>query len=149
MTTAPILAVKAALLSALTTLYPTAQVTYGDPGASIQRPDLVILGHANVTVERPAMGTARPREHVIQQEITFSCWRPGAEDQQQPATEAAVTFMEQLSDYLRTSPNERLGGACRDSYISTYQVEESTDPDEMEQGRRCDVACTLLVLVRN
>jgi hypothetical protein len=148
-TTAPILAVKAALLSALTTLYGTAvQVTYGMPGPELSSFDLVVIGDANVSVERPTMGTARSREHVIQQQIIFSCWRPGGPTQQS-ATEASVAYMEQLSDYLRTSPNERLSGACRDSFISTYIVTETSDPDEAEQGRRCDVDCTVLIYVRN
>lgn len=148
MTIAPILAVKAALLSALTTLYPSSQVTYGMPGPELSSLDLVVIAGANVVVERPTMGTARSREHVIQQEIIFSCWRPGGPTQQS-ATEASVAYLEQLSDYLRTSPNERLGGACRDSFISTYTVTETDDPDEAEQGRRCDVAATVLIYVRN
>lgn len=144
----PVLAVKAALKDVLASLYPNADTSYGEPG-QVQTNDVVFAGNASVNVTQPTMGGAkRSREHEIQLDVVFSCFRWGGAEVQQDASEAALALMTQLDDYLRTRGNETLSGACRDCWVSSYELDENPDDSESGEGRRADVTATVTVYVR-
>lgn len=145
MATAPVLAVKAALYSVCQSLYPetTVDVAYGEPGA-INGSDIVLVRDARVSVSRPVV---QRFEHEVAIDVVFDSFRFGGPEQQQIATEAANALMQRLADYLDGS-NRLLGGACRHSYLSDYQVEEGDDPDAQIKGRRCVLTATVTAYVR-
>lgn len=143
-TTSPLLAVKAALTTVLAALYgATAQVTYGDPTAA-QLDDQVLLSDARVSIERV---TSVHFEHTIELDVLYDSWRFGAAEQQQVATEAALALLELLADYLDSS-DRTLGGACRHSMLSSYELMETEDPDDAATGRRAVVKATVTAYVR-
>jgi hypothetical protein len=137
-------AVKAALVSTvLPTVYPAAQVAYGVP-SSFQAPDIVSVGSARVTSTQAVLGTQRPRREAAEVDVVLSVFRAGA-DTQQAATEAAFAMLDALVTYLQGAGNESLGGACSRAWVSSYDLEESDDPDLLERGRYASLLVTLTV----
>lgn len=144
--TAPVVAVKAALAVVLGQLYPDADTSYGEPG-TVQTAQVVFIGDAHVSIDRPTMGGAkRSREHSIDLDVVLSAYV--FDTDQQAATEAALGLLAQLDDYLRTRGNETLGGACRDAWVSSYDLAENPDDDATGGGRRADVTATITASVR-
>jgi hypothetical protein len=98
-TTQPLVALKTAVVTSLTSLLTNCQITYGMP-TDTYSDDQVIVGDAQVQVSYP---TFNRQEHDIDLDITFSSWRAGDATQQQTATEAAMTNYEALVAYLRST----------------------------------------------
>lgn len=121
-------AVKRALVSTLQGLYtdltPQPLISYGDPGTYQPNQIVAVMG-ATTVYERPTMSTARPREEVMVVEVVMSVFAPGTETQQQTATEAAYVLHDRFADYFKTKPNETLGGACREAWVSGHDLTES------------------------
>lgn len=134
-------------------------VSLGRPG-KYQPNNLVAVGmDIRLPIERPTMGTGRSREQTAEIDVTISCWVPGDEDSQPIATAAAFDLLSLLETHLRTSPNERLGGACRDSWVSvarlvqqiTYQpVEDPSAPPAppIPTGRLAEIVATVTASIR-
>lgn len=149
-------AVKAALKAQLATLFPPpVVVSYGLPGAHI--PDeIIVVGDQNVEVGRPTMGTARSREEVVETVVTVSIYRTGDETVQQVATERAWEVFDSLSQWFRTKPNETLGGACREAWVTSGALVESVvheqgteDGDDLyPMGRAADLTVVVTSLNR-
>lgn len=96
-----------------------ALVTFGQPGGEYL-PDLIVaIMECRTPVTRPTQGPARSREKAAEVDIVFSVFVPGGPEAAQPANTAAWAAADQLETWLRTDPNQRLGGACRDSWVST------------------------------
>lgn len=119
-------AVKAGLVAACRVVYAdtSALVTYGLPGTS--RPDeIVAVMGATTNVERGAMAPARRRREEVETVVVISVSRSGNESVQQVVTERAYELLDLLVEYLRVSPNESLGGACREARVTEHELEES------------------------
>jgi len=147
---APVLAVKAAVVTLIGALFPdtsAVQAAYGTPGA-VAAQDVVLVGDARVTVSRPTMGPRRSREHAIELDVVFDCFRFGGAEQQQPATEAALAALDVLEEHLRVPGNETLTGTCREAWVSGYELTEPDDAEETGQGRRSIVTATITAAVR-
>jgi hypothetical protein len=145
-----------ALLAACGTLY-TAQgtlVSAGDPGN--YSPDLIVaVMGVTAPVTRPTMGTGRSRDERVTIQVLFSAYVHGGIEAQQPANQAAWAASDQLITYLRTSPNEKLGGTCYDSHVSrrvmTPEIAwESIDglPAPVASGRVATVDASVEVWIR-
>ena len=116
--------VKAALVdTVLTALFPGVLVTYGEPGS--YQPD-EIIGVRDQTFEatRPTMGQ-RSREEAVETVVTFSVFAAGDDGAQRTATERVYAMALALDEHLRVSPNETLGGACRDAWVGVGELLES------------------------
>lgn len=98
-------------------------VTLGQPG-QYQAYAIVAVGmDLRLPVTRPTMGTGRSREQEAEIDVLASVYVPGGEEAQATAIAAALDLQEQLETWLRTSPNESLSGACRDSWVSNARIE--------------------------
>lgn len=116
-------AVKAALKAAAESLFGTAVVCYGDPGSYVPN-TVVSIGDQQFDLERPTSGT-RSREEVVRTEVTVTAFAAGGEEAQQIATDEAYDLVLQLDNYLRVSPQEALGGACREAFVSDGALVEA------------------------
>ena len=144
-------AAKAARISALTGMFPApVLVSYGPPGS--YQPDVIVaVMDARSGVERPVMGPARPKEETSDIDVVFSVWRAGTESVQQAATEQAFTMLKTFTDWFKTAPNESLSGACRDSWVSSYDLQESASLDPQSgapTGRIAEVTATVTIKAR-
>jgi hypothetical protein len=117
---------RAALYAACVTLYAgrvdstgaAVLVTYGLPG-SFQPQNIIGVGlDTRQPITRPTMGTARSRETFAEIDVAYSIFRAGDSSQQQAAAEDADDLVALLESYLRIAPNEKLGGASYDAWVS-------------------------------
>lgn len=135
--------VRAALFAACQTLYGSSRdsvggevlVSYGFPG-SYQPQTIVAVGlTSRQPVTRPTLGTNRSRDKVAQVDVTISVYRAGAaENVQQAATEDCDDLVLLLEAYFRTSPNEALGGACRDAWVSEIDGPNLDPATQLDSG---------------
>lgn len=124
-----------------TSLYAAAQVIYADVRDTADAPPLVSLGvpatyQPNIiiavglstqeSVTRPTMGTNRSRERQVDIGVTISVYVPSSENDQQVAMDKCDELIDLLEAYVRTSPNEKFNGACRDSWVSAI---DGPNPD--------------------
>lgn len=142
------------LLGAVTGLYAAVQACFASTTAPDGSPVLALFGmpdqyqpQAMVAVlgaggqhgvTRPTMGTNRSRELQIEIEVMFSVYVPGGQEAHGTCMTAIDTMIRQFEDYLRTSPNEKLGGACYDSWVSDIGALAPTiayDPDSVQAGQ--------------
>jgi len=79
-------------------------------------------------------------------------YRPGDQSQQQDATERAYAMCDDLTEYLRTAPNEALGGACREARVTSHELVESAvtvpgDPSRVT-GRTAEIEAVVTSTAR-
>lgn len=146
--------VKRALVTAMTSLYsdmvPPPLVSYGDPGTYQPNQIVAVMGTSTLN-ERPVMGTGRPREEIMLVQVVFSVFAPGTETQQETATEAAYVLHDRLADYFKTKPNETLGGACREAWVSGHDLTENQAVNPKSNaitGRIAEIRATVTVRTR-
>jgi hypothetical protein len=147
-----------AIFAAFTTAYAASTgpdgspvlVSFGDPG-SYQPAAIVALMETRIEVGRPTMGTARSREMVAESDLIVSVYAEGDQTRQQVATDSALALVTILEQYLRTSPNEGLGGASYDSWMSQLKVVPSVAYDPASQspiGRVTECLATITTKIR-
>lgn len=131
-------------------------VTLGQPG-QYQPNAIVAIGmDMRLPITRPTMGTGRSREQTAEIDVVVSVYVPGGEEGQATAIAAALALQAQLETYLRTSPNESLSGACRDSWVSAAQLANSVayqqfdDPSStpVPTGRITEITLTVTAAIR-
>jgi hypothetical protein len=131
-------------------------VSLGAPG-KYQPNAIVAVGMGiRMPIERPTLGTNRSREQPAEIEVTISCWVPGDEDAQPLATANALDLLSLLETHFRTSPNETLGGACRESWVSvgslvqqaTYQPTDDPAAPPVPTGRVAEIVATITASIR-
>ena len=113
--------VKAALLALLESLYTSPTLVCWGPPSTYQPSDIVSIGNQVISFGAAPMATTRPREEIVETAVTVSSF---AADSQQVATERAFELYDVLADHFKTGPNETLGGACREAFVSGFEVEE-------------------------
>lgn len=99
-------------------------VCYGEPGA-YQPDEIVAVLDQRITYERPTMGTSRTREEVVETTVTVSVFQSGDETRQRVVTERAWEIAHAISQWFRTSPNETLGGSCREAWVTEGELAEA------------------------
>jgi hypothetical protein len=143
-------AFKLALYNACVGLFPSALVTYGHPG--VQSADDMV-GVMNVTSDQEVgpLSPQRRREETLTCEVIVSSWRGGAD--QRTVTEAAYTLLALLENYLQdtgvsASTQITLGGTVRDARVTSHELAETEDPDDMALGRLAEITATVTARVR-
>lgn len=147
--------VRQALFTELGVLFPDEDtlILYG-PAGNYQTLVMVSIGQSRSPITRPTMTTNRSREKVLETDVVFSVLAPGGEESQVLADDRAWSMVDAFEAYFRTSPNERLGGACRDSLITntvhdSYVGAETLDDGESTPaGRVAEITVTVLAVVR-
>lgn len=125
-------------------------VTFGPPG-QYQPSGIVAIMDTRTQITRPTLGQGRSREMAAELEITISVYTPGDESTQQVSTDCALGLLTVLETNLRLAPNERLGGVCRDAWLSSANPAGSvaTDPETgSPAGRVTTVDAVITVLIR-
>jgi len=127
-------------------------VTFGPPGQN-QPSAIVAIMHTVVQqVDRPTMGPGRSREMHPDVEVIISVYTPGDETQQQVSTDSAFALLATLETNVRTAPNETLGGAAYDAWVSavpSIEFQVATDPETgSPAGRVTQITATLTAKVR-
>jgi hypothetical protein len=147
-----------ALFSSFVPLYATSVgtdnapvlVCFGPPG-QYEPSAIVSIGKATTEITRPSQGPNRSREMAAHIEVWFSVYTPGDETQQQVSTDCALGLVTILESNLRTNPNERLGGVCRDAWLSKADPEFTVGVDPATgdpAGRVTDVHTIVTCLIR-
>ena len=113
--------VKAALVALMRSLYAEPTLVCWGPPTSYQPADIVSVGGQVVEFGAAPMAPTRPREEIVQTAVTFSSFTAS---EQQVATVRAFELYDVLADHFKTGPNETLGGACREAFVSGLEVEE-------------------------
>lgn len=148
-----------AYLAVLQTLFPTTAnastlVSPGDPGD--YQPNLIIaVMGLKGPITQPTLGTNRSRDKRIQIGTIISAYQGGGPEVQQLANQTAWTAADLIEAYFRTSPNERLGGACYNSFVEVTDMTPSISwqrvedlPDPVPAGRVAEIALTLTAWIR-
>jgi hypothetical protein len=131
-------------------------VSLGNPGQYQPNAIVAIATEIRSPITQPTMGTPRSRATVAEIDVVMSVFVPGGEDEQIVAFDAAFALQAQLETFLRTSPNERLSGACRNSFVSgsrcvpvtTYQKSDDPNRDPVPIGRVAQNTVTVSVEIR-
>ncbi|HEY2088604.1 MAG TPA: hypothetical protein VGH54_21615 [Mycobacterium sp.] len=146
-----------AMLASFKTLFAgqdSTLVTPGDPGEF--QPDLLVcMMGVRGPITQPTAGTNRSRDKRIQVTVVVSAYRAGGEEAQQAANDAAWAGADTIEAYFRTSPNERLGGACYNAFVEVTDMTPSISWERVDgmdtpvaAGRICDIAMTVSVWIR-
>jgi hypothetical protein len=125
-------------------------VSFGDPG-SYQPSAIVAIMDTTTQISRPTLGPNRSREMAAEVSVIISVYAEGDESTQQVSTDAAFALLTLLEQNLRTSPNERLGGASRDAWVSKADpiATVATDPESgAPTGRVTEIHVIVTTLIR-
>jgi hypothetical protein len=122
-------------------------ITYGIPG-TFEADDIVTVGNARVTNDVPVMGSQRRTEELIELTVLISCYRAGGPGAQLTATEAAYAIYTALRDHFRVTGNETLGGACREARVTSHELSEDDDPDDITNGRLSQIEAVITLKAR-
>jgi len=150
------IAVKAALVSALTTAF-TADanvvVTYGHPGTTLSDQDYIGVMDVGAEQATGPLGVQRRREETLEATVQISCAMGGGPEAQQPVTERAFALLDTIQTTLRTDPS--LGGVSWSAELASYVAAEAIwwsppEPgyDPYAIGRLCEIAAVVKVVAR-
>lgn len=127
-------------------------VTLGPPGVNAPSAVVVVASGTRQPVDRPTMSPGRSREKAVDFEVLINVWSGGTEAVQQAVIEKVDDLSELLETYFRTSPNETLGGGCRDSWVSNIDgpnPDLTVDPASgAVSGRQAESTVTVTARIR-
>lgn len=150
----------AALYAACQTLYAAQTgpdgspvlVTYGPPGSYQPEAIVAVAMAVREPITQPTASTNRSREKAAEIDVIISVEVHGGDAVAQIAAEKAYDLSELLESYFRTGPNETLGGACRNSFVSRIDfpnLSVTYDPDSGNAvGRNADLTVTVVAQIR-
>lgn len=127
-------------------------VSYGPPG--VYQPGICVgIMATRQPIQRPTMSPQRRREKgAAEIDLILSVFVPGADVAAQVAAEQCDDLAELIDAYHRTSPNETLGGACRDSWLSNIagpRISLAIDPKTRGvAGRVAESTATVTAIIR-
>lgn len=142
---------KAALVTALNSLMPSGTlVSYGHPGA-LSANDIVAVMNVTSNQDVATMSTNRSREETLTADVLISSWRGGTN--QQTVTEHAYALLGLLETYLQDSGvvaslQITLGGIVREARVTSHQLAETADPDDLALGRIAEISAIVTAHVR-
>lgn len=95
-------------------------VSYGPPGTHQPHYIVGVAMEVRQPITTPTMSPRRSRERKAEIDSIISCYVPGTDkgQAQQAAADACDRLVGLFEDYFRTDPNQTLGGACRNSWVS-------------------------------
>lgn len=137
---------KAALVAACRTLWTDPVVVFYGPCGTDEPDDYAEVLDLAWDEDEARMSPQRRRWHMFTIEGRVSCYRGGGIEAQQVATEAALTMVGQLADYVQdsgTTPSTQtnLGGTVQ--WVRLTAGELTEEPDDIERGRTATVAWTI------
>lgn len=148
-------AIKQALVDAAADLFPDAQAAYGVPGV-FQADQVVAVTDARADISRPTLGgSVRSREWAAEVSVVFSVYYPGDEFVQPEADAALSLMLAEFESWLRTGDNIKLGGACREAWVSgvegwrTYPLPNPGPAPQSIAGYVSEVTATVSAAFRN
>jgi hypothetical protein len=122
------------------------QVLYGARATVARQTQVAVLG-ISTDVTRPHLGTdPRSREELHQVKVRATAYRTTRD--QQAVTEIAYGLIDDLAEYLRTGTNPAMGLGSHqvDAWISSYEMDEAVDDqDVQERGRYASVEAVVTV----
>lgn len=132
------------------------QVVVSQPGQYQANYIVAVATAIRQQIIRPTMGSNRSRESMVEVDVVISIYVPGDETVQATANSRALSMQGQLETYLRTAPNETLGGACRDSYVSgaslqpdiAFQALDDPNVAPAPTGRIAENTVTVTAFIR-
>jgi hypothetical protein len=131
-------------------------VSLGDPG-QYQPFSIVAVGmEIRTPITRPTAGPTRSRNTEAEIDVTISVYVAGGEEALPVAIASAYSMQAALETFLRTSPNETLSGACRDSTVSgsrltpviAYQQADDPTAAPVATGRVAQLTVTVTASIR-
>lgn len=139
--------IKAALVTALTTLYaaqsPPVPVLYGSPGPW-EYDDYVCVGGVQTTARFPVLAAGtRPVEEDHRITLVVCSARKGTQSVQQVATERAYALFDLLHQYLLVAGQEALAGARSAAFPIAYDLVEPDDDAIRAVGRAAVLTVTI------
>lgn len=141
MATSQVHAVKTALVSTLTALWPKpVWVGYGHPG-TLRVDDMIAVMDATAQQVGGPMGGPRVREESISAQLLFSVFRGG--NDQATVTARAFALLAALETSLRTDPTLGITGARLGQVTAIDLAEEA-----QTSGRVTELAVTVQIVVR-
>ena len=144
-------ALKAAIVTAYTGLFPQpVLVTYG-PEGTYQADDIVEVLGVTMTEGEGPMSPQRHRDHNFAVDGIINCYRGGGTEVQQIVTERALDMLASIADYHQDSGTVgstqlTLGGSVLWSRLATFEVAE--EDEEIALGRTTVVGFTITGRIR-
>jgi hypothetical protein len=147
-------ACQAAFLNSVAADGSPVAVFLGDPG-QYQPQAIVAVTDCGPSqqVTRPTLGPSRSRELAAEVSVMISVYTPGGNEAHSMSLDQVATLIRLLEDYIRTSPNEKLGGACYDSWVSAVagpvgSVAYDPAQTDVATGRTVDATVTVTARIR-
>jgi hypothetical protein len=141
---------KAALVDAMIALVAGQDVlvTFGHPGVDVANwRDIVSFADTVSQQSVATMGTNRSREETLTQKVWVSCERPGDQDQERVASDAAYALLGLLEHYVRQT-DTTLGGVVRQCFLTSHTATGETDPKFLNYGRLIEIEAEFTAQVR-
>jgi hypothetical protein len=97
------------------------------------------------------MSSLRAREETLN--ATVEIYVGSGDTDQQTVTERAYTLLGVLDDYLQDpgvtgSTQTTLGGAVRHAWLSSHELTETDDPEDLTRGRFARITATVTARAR-
>lgn len=145
-------AFKAAMVEAMRDLVveDNVLVTFGAPGQdALNFNDVVSFEDVTSEQEPATIGPNRPREEVLTLQVVFESFRPGGQDMEQVASDAAYELLGRLERHVRVT-DTTVGGTVRQCFLTTHRSSGMTEPEDLKalDGRLIQVEATFVALVR-
>lgn len=134
------------------TLWPVAtatiQVSYGHPGVA-QAPDIIALMDVSSEQVEANLSNLRSREETLTLKAVISCFRAGNADNDKVPFDAGIAYLAQIENQIRPlSGDTTLGGAVRESALTSVMSSGATDPQFLATGRLVEFDCTFTAKCR-
>lgn len=139
-------AVKAALVTACQTLWTDPFVVFYGPVGVDEPNDYAEILDVTFDEGAPRLASLRRRWHDFTVTGRLTTYRGGGEEVQQTVTEAALTYLGQLADYLQDSgtvPSVKtnLGGTVQWARLSSFSLTE--EDEDIADGRKAYIDFTV------
>ncbi len=131
-------ALKAALYTVLTGLYPAPTVVaYGPPGGYLDD-EVVSISNVSSSSVVATLSPNHSREETLEVTVIYSVTNGGGYEIQQTVTERAYAMLGALEYYIKVT-NPTIAGTVRDAYIISHDMEEAAP----EGSRNCQIVAVL------
>lgn len=125
-------------------------VTNGPP-TGYAPPSVVTLMNISQPIEKPAMGTSRPRRRNVEFNVGVSISLFGDELVVEETADFHDELVDLIEDALRESPGDRLSGAAQAAWLSRIEgpnAETVADPESQQVvGRIVESVLTITAIV--
>jgi len=141
-------AVKDAIYTAAQDLFADDEivVSFGLPGDK-SFPDQVFVGAMRSEQEPGPMGGRRQRNENVYVTVEFDFWRAGEAEDDRVVTDAAMSAVRRLEEYLRVT-DTTIGGVCEWAFVESIDSEGITPLQVVAAGRQSSISVVVHAFVR-